>query len=146
MSSDFSFLDESSIELELSKLVSLKNELEIIVRNAKSNKNIMEETTLLKQSLEKAILRRKIQLKLITLKKHMQLIEALKEKLYLFGKFYSRFLEEKLRVEELPSYSNKEMTELPSPDEIKEKLYEIRAKYIELINGDLVEQEGVSKK
>ena len=136
-------MDERSLELELSKLSSLKSELEAVVKSKKNNENIVEETTLLKQSINKAILRRKIQLKLIALKKHMQPIEALKEKLYLFNKFYFRFLEEKLK--ESPSYSAEEIIELPSSDEIKEKLYEIRAKYLELINNDLITQEDVGE-
>ena len=138
-------MDESSIELELNKLNRLKIELEAVVRSKKNNEDVVEEITSLKQSIEKAILRRRIQLKLIALKKHMQLIEALKDKLYLFNRFYSRFLEEKLKVRTSPSYSAEEVMELPSSDEIKEKLYEIKARYLELINNDLIKQEDVSE-
>ncbi|NHV05827.1 MAG: hypothetical protein HA495_00635 [Thaumarchaeota archaeon] len=139
------FMDESSIELELNKLNRLKIELEAVVKSKKNNEDVVEEITSLKQSIEKAILRRRIQLKLIALKKHMQLIEALKDKLYLFNRFYSRFLEEKLKVSTSPSYSAEEVMELPSSDEIKEKLYEIKARYLELINNDLIKQEDVSE-
>jgi|GEM_PF-3316814 hypothetical protein len=138
-------MDESSIELELNKLNRLKIELEAVVKSKKNNEDVVEEITSLKQSIEKAILRRRIQLKLIALKKHMQLIEALKDKLYLFNRFYSRFLEEKLKVSTSPSYSAEEVMELPSSDEIKEKLYEIKARYLELINNDLIKQEDVSE-
>jgi hypothetical protein len=138
-------MDESSIELELNKLNRLKIELEAVVKSKKNNEDVVEEITSLKQSIEKAILRRRIQLKLIALKKHMQLIEALKDKLYLFNRFYSRFLEEKLKVSTSPSYSAEEVMELPSSDEIKEKLYEIKARYLELINNDLIKQEDFSE-
>lgn len=138
--------DENSIELELNKLNSLKNELESIIKSKRNKESTLDETTLLlEHSIAKAILRRKIQLKLIALKKYMQLVEALKEKLYLFNKIYSRFLEEEPRGKEPSGYFTKEITELPSPDEIKEKLYEIRSKYLELVNNNLVEQEDVSK-
>jgi len=147
MNDDFNFVDKSAstIELELSKLISFQSELDAMVKNKESDTNFVKEAILLKQSLKKAILRRRIQLKLIALKKHIQLIEALKEKLYLFNKLYSRFLEEKLRIDELSSLFAEEATKLPSSDELKEKLYEIRARYLELLNNDLEEQEDAGK-
>lgn len=147
MNDDFNFVDKSAstIELELSKLISFQSELDAMVKNKESDTNFVKEAILLKQSLKKAILRRRIQLNLIALKKHIQLIEALKEKLYLFNKLYSRFLEEKLRIDELSSLFAEEATKLPSSDELKEKLYEIRARYLELLNNDLEEQEDAGK-
>ncbi|MBO3801548.1 MAG: hypothetical protein QW314_03370 [Thermoproteota archaeon] len=139
------FIDEGIIKLELSKLNNLKNDLEAIAKSKENNVSVEKEAVLLKRFLEKAILRRRIQLKLIALKKRMQLIEALNEKLYLFNKLYSRFLEENLRIEDSCSFSAEEIKKLPSSDEIKEKLYEIRAKYFELINNSLIEQEDIDK-
>jgi hypothetical protein len=152
MNRELSLADKSSIEIELNKLNGLKRDFDLLLENVKSSEfseNLVEEIMLLERSLKKEILRRKIQLRLIDLEKHMKVIDVLKEKLYNFYEIRSKFLERLPEIREglnsLSDFNPYEVTDLPSSDEIQEKLYEIKARYLELINNEFVGQERSGK-
>lgn len=152
MNRELSLVNKSSIEIELNKLNGLKRDFDLLLENIKSSEfseDLVEEIMLLERSLKKEILRRKIQLRLIDLEKHMKVIDVLKEKLYNFYRIRSKFLERSPEIREefnsLSDFNPYEVTDLPSSDEIQEKLYEIKARYLELINNEFVGQERSGK-